>query len=160
MAKVLLIDADWENLVALQKALTVAGYDVAVALSGSFALTMLEWDRPDVIVSLAENQDMDAYELCSIIRADPTTRAIPFLLLSGESAPQPGVAGRAGVSRVIAGKFNVSTLVAQVGDLLRVKTGATPAPATPPAASPSPGSPGSPLPTMSSPTPTERTNVN
>ncbi|HEV8307639.1 MAG TPA: response regulator [Methylomirabilota bacterium] len=118
MAKVLLIDADWENLVALQKALAAEGYEVAVALSGSFALTMLEWDRPDLIVSLAENQDMDAYELCSIIRADPATRQIPFLLLTGPAGPVPGAAARAGISRVIAGKFNVSTLVGQVGELL------------------------------------------
>jgi CheY-like chemotaxis protein len=153
MAKVLLIDADWENLVALQKALAVAGYEVAVALSGSFALTMLEWDRPDVIVSLAENQDMDAYELCSIIRADPTTRGIPFLLLTGETGPLPGAAARAGVNRVIAGKFNVSTLVSQVGELLTGKIGetASPAPPSPPA---SPVSPTSKI------NPAERSNVN
>jgi CheY-like chemotaxis protein len=133
MAKVLLVDADWENLVSLQKALTAAGYEVAVALSGSFALTMLEWDRPDVIVSLTENQDMDGYELCSIIRADPATKDLPFLLLTGPSGPVPGAAARVGVNRVIAGKFNVATLVAQVGDLLAGKK-VTPAP--PPAPAP------------------------
>ncbi len=153
MAKVLLIDADWENLVALQKALAVAGYEVAVALSGSFALTMLEWDRPDVIVSLAENQDMDAYELCSIIRADPTTKGIPFLLLTGETAPLPGAAARAGVSRVIAGKFNVSTLVSQVGELLSGKIGATSSPAIP-------APPASPVSPASKINPAERSNVN
>jgi CheY-like chemotaxis protein len=131
MAKILLIDADWENLVALQKALATAEYEVAVALSGSFALTMLEWDRPDLIVSLVENQDMDAYELCSIIRADPATRDIPFLLLTGPAGPIPGAAARAGISRVIAGKFNVSTLVSQVGELLSQKAARVP---TPPAA--------------------------
>ncbi|HEV8675111.1 MAG TPA: response regulator [Methylomirabilota bacterium] len=130
MAKVLLIDADWENLVALQKALATAGYEVTVALSGSFALTMLEWDRPDLIVSLSENQDMDGYELCSIIRADPTTKNIPFLLLTGPAGPVAAAAARAGVSRVIAGKFNLSTLVGQVGELLsRRQTDAAPAPA-------------------------------
>jgi CheY-like chemotaxis protein len=136
MAKVLLVDADWENLVSLQKALTAAGYEVAVALSGSFALTMLEWDRPDVIVSLTENQDMDGYELCSIIRSDPATKDLPFLLLTGASGLIPGAAARVGVNRVIAGKFNVATLVAQVGELLAGKK-VTPAPA-PPAPAPVP----------------------
>lgn len=118
MPKVLLVDADWENLVPLQKALVGGGYDVAVALSGSFALTMLERDRPDLIVSEVQIQDMDGYELCSIIRADPATRDVPFLLLTGPAGPVPGSAARAGVSRVIAGRFNVSTLVSQVGELL------------------------------------------
>jgi hypothetical protein len=105
---------------------------------------------------------MDAYELCSIIRADPTTKAIPFLLLSGESGPLPGAAARAGVSRVIAGKFNVSTLVAQVGELLSAKTGATPSPAAPasPPPAPSLGSPGAPVSPVSKVTPAERSNVN
>jgi CheY-like chemotaxis protein len=141
MAKVLLIDADWENLVALQKALATAGYEVAVALSGSFALTMLEWDRPDIIVSLTENQDMDAYELCSIIRSDPATAAIPFLLLTGPQGPAPGAAARAGVSRVIAGRFNVSTLVEQVGDLLRRGSAPGGTPAAAPQDAPSERSP-------------------
>src|SRR5262245_35664903 len=131
MAKVLLVDADWDNLVALQKALSTAGYEVSVALSGSFALTMLEWDRPDVIVSLTENQDMDGYELCSIIRADPATKDLPFLLLTGRAGPIAGAAARAGVSRVIAGRFNVSTLVAQVGELLSGKVTPAPPPASP-----------------------------
>jgi CheY-like chemotaxis protein len=143
MAKVLLIDAGWDNLVALQKALVDSGYDVAVALSGSFALTMLERDRPDIIVSLPEIQDMDAYELCSIIRADPMTRGIPFLLLTGAAGPVPGAAGRAGVNRVIAGKFSLATLVNQVGELLA--SGAAPAraaaPAEPPTAVPTPAPP-------------------
>ena len=43
----------------------------------------------------------------------------------------PGAAARAGVSRVIVGKFNVTTLVGQVGELLSGKM-VTPAP--PPAA--------------------------
>ena len=89
-----------------------------------------------VIVSLTENQDMDGYELCSIIRADPATKDLPFLLLTGPSGPIPGAAARVGVSRVIAGKFNVATLVAQVGDLLagkKVTPAPTPAPAPPPA---------------------------
>src|SRR5262249_33351202 len=151
MAKVLLIDADWENLVALQKALASAGYDVAVALSGSFALTMLQWGRPDIIVSLAENQDMDAYELCSFLRPDPTPQDIPVLLLTGQAGPQAGAAARAGVSRVIAGKFNLSTLVSQVGELLTARTRA----ATPPPAPPAP--PASLAPQVD---PAERSNVN
>jgi len=119
MAKVLVVDANWDNLVVLQRALVAEGYEVAVALSGSFALTMLERERPDLIASLSDVQDMDAYDLCSIVRADPATRGIPFLLLAGASGPVPEAAVRAGVSRIISGRFSLTTLVTQVGDLLR-----------------------------------------
>jgi hypothetical protein len=50
-AKVLVVDANQDSRAALAHALTEAGYEAAVATSGSFALTMLEWEQPDLIVS-------------------------------------------------------------------------------------------------------------
>jgi len=94
MPKVLLIDGDPGCSEPIRKALRGAGYEVELATSGSFTLTMLEWDRPDLIVSKAELVDMDGYELCSIIRSDPKTKDLPFLLLAGPTGPVAGAAAR------------------------------------------------------------------
>ena len=60
MARLLLIDPDRGTVAALQKALAVAGLtDVSAVISSSFALTMLERDRPDLIVSRARIPDID-----------------------------------------------------------------------------------------------------
>ena len=67
-AKVLVVDANQDSRAALAHALTEAGYEAAVATSGSFALTMLEWEQPDLIVSYAKVQDMDGYELYQALR--------------------------------------------------------------------------------------------
>lgn len=118
MSKVLLVDADQRSLVTLQNRLAEAGYEVAVASSGSFALTMLEWDRPDLIVSGAQIEDMDGYELCSIVRSDPMTEEIPFLLVADGAAPTSGVAGGDGLDITRVEGYAPALVLAQVKHLL------------------------------------------
>src|SRR5574337_1959873 len=118
MSKVLLVDADQRNLVTLQKGLAEAGYEVAVASSGSFALTMLEWDRPDLIVSGAQIEDMDGYELCSIVRSDPMTQDIPFLLVANGAAPISEMNGRDGLAMTRVEGRTTANVLAQVKNLL------------------------------------------
>ena len=93
-AKILIVDADPVKLQALKVALTTAAYHVTSATSASFALTTLERDRPDLIVSGNRTEDMDGVEFCSIIRSDPATHDIPFLLLSGPTRPTPWAVAR------------------------------------------------------------------
>jgi DNA-binding response OmpR family regulator len=118
-AKVLIVDADPTKLQALRAALTTAAYHVTSAASASFALTTLERDRPDLIVSGNRTEDMDGVEFCSIIRSDPTTHDIPFLLLSGPTRPTPWAVAQAGVDMLVAGDFVVSTVLDRISKLLR-----------------------------------------
>jgi CheY-like chemotaxis protein len=62
-----------------------------VATSGSYALTMLERGRPDVIVTRVEVGDMDGGELTAVVRADPATRGIPMLLLDDDDVAGDGL---------------------------------------------------------------------
>jgi len=119
LAKVLIVDADPAKLQALNAALTTAAYQVTSAASASFALTTLERDRPDLIVSGNRTEDMDGVEFCSIIRSDPTTHDIPFLLLSGPTRPTPWAVAQAGVDMLVAGDFVVSTVLDRISKLLR-----------------------------------------
>lgn len=118
-AKVLIVDADPTKLLALKAALTTAAYQVTSAASASFALTTLERDRPDLIVSGNRTEDMDGIEFCSIIRSDPTTHDIPFLLLSGPTHPTPWAVAQVGVDMLVAGDFVVSTVLDRISKLLR-----------------------------------------
>ncbi len=136
-AKVLIVDADPTKLQALEAALTTAAYHVTSATSASFALTTLERDRPDLIVSGNRTEDMDGVEFCSIIRSDPTTQDIPFLLLSGPTRPTPWAVAQAGVDMLLAGDFVVSTVLDRISKLLRhiapqAEPGLPPPPPLPP----------------------------
>src|SRR5262245_5585637 len=91
MSRVLLVDPDRVALAALQAGLSAAGFrDVSAVTSASFALTMLERNRPDLIVSRVGVPDIDGYELCAIVRTDPLMTGVLFLLLAspGEEAAE------------------------------------------------------------------------
>jgi len=130
-AKVLVVDANQDSRAALAHALTEAGYEAAVATSGSFALTMLEWEQPDLIVSYAKVQDMDGYELFTMVRRDPATKDTPFLLLAGRDRPIALAATEAGVDMTVTGDFTLTTVMTRIKELLGD------APAVPPAVTPS-----------------------
>jgi CheY-like chemotaxis protein len=117
-AKVLVVDANQDSRAALAHALTEAGYEAAVATSGSFALTMLEWEQPDLIVSYAKVQDMDGYELFTMVRRDPATKDTPFLLLAGRDRPIALAATEAGVDMTVTGDFTLDTVMSRVRELL------------------------------------------
>jgi CheY-like chemotaxis protein len=62
-------------------------------------------------VSGNRTEDMDGVEFCSIIRSDPATHDIPFLLLSGPTRPTPWAVAQAGVDMLVAGDFIISTVL-------------------------------------------------
>ena len=114
MAKILFVDGDVERSRRFAEALGTAGFDVAEAASASVALTTLEWNRPDVVVSQEEVPELDGYELCSIIRSDPSTKALPFLLLTSPAGPPAGAPTRAGIDLVLGGSFDADDVVNRV----------------------------------------------
>ena len=119
MPKVLLVDPDQDSRAALSTALTDVGYDVAAAPSGSSAVSALEWERPDLIVSPAKVQDMDGYELFALVRKDPTTMDTPFLLLAGRDRPLALAATEAGVTMTLTGDLTPERIVERVIALLK-----------------------------------------
>ena len=138
-AKVLVVDANQDSRAALAHALTEAGYEAAVATSGSFALTMLEWEQPDLIVSYAKVQDMDGYELFTMVRRDPATKDTPFLLLAGRDRPIALAATEAGVDMTVTGDFTLDTVMSRIKELLGDEPPAAPARRPEPVATPAKG---------------------
>jgi len=109
---------------SLLQALTDVGYRVAIAGSGSDAVAVLETERPDLIVSSAHVEDMDGYELFTLVRKDPTTMDTPFFLLAGRDRPVALAASEAGpYMTVMTGDLTPDAVVAHARDIL--KSGAT-----------------------------------
>jgi CheY-like chemotaxis protein len=134
----MLIDPDRTTLAALQGALGQAGVsDVLAVTSGSFALTMLERNRPDLIVSRVGVPDIDGYELCSIVRKDPLMGGVLFLLLASPGDEAAGTMLEDKPDQTLAGDLPLTTIVSEVTALLaRGKT--PPAARAEPAAPPAP----------------------
>ena len=132
MSRVLLVDPDRAGLAALQAALGAAGFrEVSAVTSASFALTMLERNRPDLIVSRVGVPDIDGYELCSIVRNDPSMTGVLFLLLASPSDEAPEMLEEK-PDQTLAGDLPMSAIVAEVAGLLGTRRAAAQPPAAPP----------------------------
>jgi CheY-like chemotaxis protein len=119
MPRVILIDPDRTALAAMQAALGATGInDVLAVTSGSFALTMLERNRPDLIVSRVGVPDIDGYELCSIVRKDPLMTGVLFLLLAspGDEAAASMLEDKP--DQTLAGDLPLTAIVSEVATLL------------------------------------------
>jgi CheY-like chemotaxis protein len=70
-------------LSSVPDAFAKAGFQIHLAENATFALTMLERDQPDLIVSSDQLGDMTGRDLYEIVRSDPTMNTITFILLDG-----------------------------------------------------------------------------
>ena len=115
--RLLLVDPDEDRATTLGKALAAAGAGVTLAASGSFALTMLEWNPHDVVVSRIRLGDMDAHELCTILRDDPGLKELRFALVvwPDEVSPAPGSAG---VDVILPSTMSAATMLERIGRLM------------------------------------------
>jgi diguanylate cyclase (GGDEF)-like protein len=79
---ILIIDDIPDNLRVLSTALSEQGYQVRCAKSGTMALTSVQHVQPDLILLDIKMADMDGYEVCRQLKADPLTDKIPVIFLS------------------------------------------------------------------------------
>jgi CheY-like chemotaxis protein len=118
--KVLVVDPDVRRAPVLKDTLLTGGAEVTVASSGSFALTMLEWNRHDVVVCRARIEDMEGHELCSILKADPGTRDVRFVLVAGPEEHDAAQSAAAGVDLVLPATMTGSAILPLIVRLMQV----------------------------------------
>ncbi|MBK8336375.1 MAG: response regulator [Sterolibacteriaceae bacterium] len=86
--EILVVDDEPANLKLLTVLLTGQGYQVRATTNGAHALDSVAAKAPDVILLDVRMPDMDGYEVCWRLKADPRTRPIPVIFISalGDSA--------------------------------------------------------------------------
>ena len=119
MPRVLLIDPDRNALGVLQAALGQAGFkEIAAVTSGSFALTMLERNRPDLIVSRVGVPDIDGYELIRDLNREPATCDLPVVVLTTRAgAKHVNLARELGVEHYVAKPVDETSFVQLIESL-------------------------------------------
>jgi diguanylate cyclase (GGDEF)-like protein len=81
-ADILIVDDTIENLNLLATMLQKRGYKVRKALNGSIALMGVRNTPPDLILLDIKMPEMNGYEVCEQLKADPKTRPIPVIFIS------------------------------------------------------------------------------
>ncbi|MBE9039807.1 hybrid sensor histidine kinase/response regulator [Oscillatoriales cyanobacterium LEGE 11467] len=79
---ILIVDDTLDNIRFLSKMLLDRGYNVRKAINGKMALTAIEAVLPDLILLDINMPDMNGYEVCEQLKADPKTRTVPVIFLS------------------------------------------------------------------------------
>ena len=80
--EILIVDDEAANLRLLHSILSIEGYRVRAAPSGKFALSFVKLESPDLILLDIIMPDMDGFEVCRQLKADPQTANIPVIFLS------------------------------------------------------------------------------
>lgn len=90
---VLVVDDSPEALSLINDTLEQAGIDVLVALEGKQAIAIANKLRPDLILMDAIMPNMDGFETCRKLKADPKLQAIPVIFMTGLTDTKSTVQG-------------------------------------------------------------------
>src|SRR6516225_756295 len=83
---ILIVDDTPTNIGVISGALKDS-YKTKVATNGPKALTLASAEeKPDLILLDVMMPEMDGYEVCSRLKADPSTREIPVIFLTGQTS--------------------------------------------------------------------------
>jgi CheY-like chemotaxis protein len=85
--EILIVDDVPANLKLLAALLQRAEYSVRCAISGEMALRSIQSSPADLILLDITMPDMDGYEVCRRLKADPATAEIPVIFVSALDAP-------------------------------------------------------------------------
>lgn len=119
MPKILLVDDDPKAVKLMGYILHKEGYEIAPALSGKEALELLSREKIDLVILDIMMPEMDGYEVCHRIRANPATAKIPVIMLTAKAMPEDRIAGyEAGADHYITKPVLPQELVATVKALL------------------------------------------
>ena len=121
-AKILAVDDQPANLEILTEVLSTAGYTVAAALSGKRAIQRLKAFTPDLILLDVQMPELDGFETCRNIKANPDTTHIPIIFITALSDTENVVKGfSAGAVDFISKPFQEPELLARVETHLKLR---------------------------------------
>ena len=80
--RILIVDDVPENLDVLSRSLEANNYHVQVATNGETALQLAERTHPNLILLDIMMPDMDGFEACRRLKANPETQNIPVIFLT------------------------------------------------------------------------------
>ncbi|KMQ50331.1 sensor histidine kinase [Chitinispirillum alkaliphilum] len=107
----------------LKAVLQSSGYNVLAAENGKRALNIAKNNPPDIILSDIMMPEMNGYELCQRIKAEPGLKTIPVILLTALTEPQDVINGlTCGADFFITKPYSDSYLLSKVENVLKGET--------------------------------------
>lgn len=122
-ARILVVDDIEANLKFLEARLLADYFDVVCTDNGRDALSICAGGQIDVILLDVMMPEMDGFEVCERLKADPMTAHIPVVMVTALDQPADRVRGlKAGADDFLTKPVNDLQLISRVKSLARLKT--------------------------------------
>lgn len=92
-ATILIVDDTPINLRVIVESLEGQGYEIVVATRGEEALKRASYVQPDLILLDVMMPDLNGFEICRRLKAQPTTRDIPVIFMTSLASVDDKVTG-------------------------------------------------------------------
>jgi class 3 adenylate cyclase len=120
--RILIADDNAANLDILKTRLASRGYEIITATDGEAALEGAREQRPDLILLDVMMPKRDGFEVCRLLKTDPTLPFMPIILVTAKSDPRDIVAGlESGGDEYLTKPVDQAALMARVKSILRIK---------------------------------------
>jgi len=121
-ARVLVVDDVPANVKLLEARLSAEYFDVVTAMSGIEALAICDKAECDIVLLDVMMPDMDGFEVCRRLKANPATHHLPVIMVTALDHPSDRVRGLdAGADDFLTKPVSDVALIARVRSLARLK---------------------------------------
>ncbi len=120
--RVLIVDDTPQNIQVLGTILRQADYQINVAQNGLQALEIVEKVQPDIILLDVMMPELDGFETCKRLKANPDTADIPIIFLTAKVEIEDVIQGlELGAVDYVTKPFNPTELMKRVASHLELK---------------------------------------
>lgn len=119
MPKIMVVDDDEDFTNLYKTALIAAGFEATAVNQSIAALEMAYLIKPDIFLIDLMMPELDGFQLCRLLRADPLFRNTPIIIVTAlTDADSRMVAMGAGANDYLTKPFQVDVLKARINALL------------------------------------------
>jgi len=118
--QILLVEDDPDIRITLEQNLEDAGYVVSAAATAEDAVRLALASTPDLVLLDLMLPDRPGSEVCQTLRANPTTRAVPVIMVTARSSEDDRIAGfEHGADDYIGKPFSMRELMLRIEAVLK-----------------------------------------
>ena len=118
----MIVDDTPANIDVLRRILSEDGFEISIAMSGEAALSLVEKNRPDLILLDVMMPGIDGFETCGKLKANHATKDIPVIFVTAKTEVEDIVHGfKVGGVDYIAKPFKREEVVSRVQTHLKIE---------------------------------------